>query len=130
MMRAHLCVLTTKLKIYPSFNQFVHTLHLSDLSKGVQDAFLQQFTVVTKVIYTVWIRNQLDVTFVLSFISPLQVAQLFWATMCPSSGADNCIVLLPHVGIVLWLQEGCQNQLAGSVSIEEFLAQHNGHTTC
>jgi len=24
---------------------------------------------------TVWIRNQLDVTFVLSFISPLQVAQ-------------------------------------------------------
>jgi len=30
-------------------------------------------------------------------------------------------VLLPRVGIVPWLQEGCQNRLAGSVSIEEFV---------
>ena len=43
--------------------------------------------------------------------------------MCPSSGADDCIVLSPRVGIVPWLQEGCQNRLAGSVSIEEFVAQ-------
>jgi len=43
--------------------------------------------------------------------------------MCPSSGADNCVVLSPRVGIVTWLQEGCQNRLAGSVSIEEFVAQ-------
>jgi len=29
-------------------------------------------------------------------------------------------VLSPLVGIVPWLQEGCQSRLAGSVSIEEF----------
>jgi len=46
---------------------------------------------------------------------------MFRATMCPSSEADDCVVLTPHVGIVPWLQEGCQNRLAGSVSIEEFL---------
>jgi len=46
---------------------------------------------------------------------------MFRATMCPSSGADDCVVLSPRVGIVPWLQEGCQNRLAGSVSIEEFL---------
>ena len=48
---------------------------------------------------------------------------MFRATMCPSSGADDCVVLSPHVGVVPWLQEGCQNRLAaGSVSIEEFVA--------
>jgi len=47
---------------------------------------------------------------------------MFRATMCPSSGADGCIVLSPCVGIVPWLEEGCQKRLAGSVSIEEFLS--------
>jgi len=42
---------------------------------------------------------------------------MFRATMCPSSGAVDCVVLSPRVGIVPWLQEGCQNRLAGSVSI-------------
>ena len=46
---------------------------------------------------------------------------MFRATMCPSSGAEDCEALSPRVGIVPWLQEGCQNRLAGSVSIEEFL---------
>jgi len=41
--------------------------------------------------------------------------------MCPSSGADDCVVLFPRVGIVPWLQVGCQNRLAGSVSIEDFV---------
>jgi len=49
----------------------------------------------------------------------------FRATMCPSSGDDDCIVLSPRVGIVLWLQEGCQNRLAGSVSIEEPSCSHS-----
>ena len=31
-------------------------------------------------------------------------------------------MLSPRVGIVPWLQEGCQDQLAGSVSTEEFVA--------
>jgi hypothetical protein len=42
---------------------------------------------------------------------------MFRATMYPSSGAD-CVVLSPRVGIVPWLQEGCQDRLAGSVTIE------------
>jgi len=48
--------------------------------------------------------------------------------MCSSSGADDCVVLSPRVGIVPWLQEGCQNRLAGSVSIEEFVALVRGAT--
>ena len=32
-------------------------------------------------------------------------------------------MLSPRVDVVPWLKEGCQNQLAGSVSIEEFIAQ-------
>jgi len=48
---------------------------------------------------------------------------MFRAAICPSSGADNYVVLSPRVGIVPWLQEGCQNRLAGSVSTEEFVAQ-------
>jgi len=46
---------------------------------------------------------------------------MFRATMCPSSGADDCVVLSSRVDIVPWLQEGCQNRLAGSVSIEDFV---------
>ena len=52
---------------------------------------------------------------------------MFRATMCPSSGADDWLAFSPRVGVVLWLQEGCQNRLAGSVSIEEFL---NGQPSC
>jgi hypothetical protein len=47
---------------------------------------------------------------------------MFQATICPSSGADDSLVLSPRFCIVPWLQEGCQNLLAGSVSIEEFVA--------
>ena len=52
-----------------------------------------------------------------------KLLNMFRATMCPSSGADDCVVLSPRVGIVPWLQEDCQNWLAGSVSTEEFVAQ-------
>ena len=58
-----------------------------------------------------------------------KLLNMFRATMCPSSGADDCVVLSPHVGIVPCLQEGCQNQLAaGSVSIEEFVARRDNTT--
>jgi hypothetical protein len=40
---------------------------------------------------SVWIRNKLDVTFcILYFSSNLN---MFRATMCPSSGADDCVML-------------------------------------
>jgi len=54
---------------------------------------------------------------------------MFWAAMCPSSGANDCVVLLPRVGIVPWLQEGCQNQLAGSASTEDFVATNSSMDT-
>jgi len=53
----------------------------------------------------VWIRNQLDVTFVLSLFLLYKNLNMFRVTMCPSSGADDCVVLSPRVGIVQWLQE-------------------------
>jgi hypothetical protein len=52
-----------------------------------------------------------------------KLLNMFRVTICPSSGADDCVVLSPRDGIVPWLQGGCQNRLAGSVSIEEFVAQ-------
>jgi len=80
---------------------------------------------------SVWIRNQLDVTLCYPLFLHYKLLNMFRATMCPSSGADDCVVLLPRVGVVPWLQEGCQNRLAGSVSIEEFVAQLcNGYTIC
>jgi hypothetical protein len=54
-----------------------------------------------------------------------KLLNMFKATMCPSTGADDCVVLSPLVGIVPWLQEGCQNWLAGSVAIEEFVAMNS-----
>jgi len=50
-----------------------------------------------------------------------KLLNMFRATMCLSSGAADCVVLSPRVGIVPLLQEGCQNWLAGSVSIGEFV---------
>jgi len=55
--------------------------------------------------------------------SPYKLLNMFPATMCSSSGADDCVVFSPRVGIVPWLQEGCQNRLAVSASIEEFVAR-------
>jgi len=60
-----------------------------------------------------------------------KLLNMFRATMCPSSGDDDCLVLSPRVDVVPWLQEGCQNRLAGSVSIAELCYELlNGHTTC
>jgi len=70
---------------------------------------------------SVWKRNQPDVILYYPLFFLYKSLNKFRATMCPSSGADDCEVLLPRVGIVPWLQEGCQNRLAGSVSIEEFV---------
>jgi len=68
---------------------------------------------------SVWIKNQLDVTLCYPLFLLYKLLNMFRATMCPSSGADDCVVLSPCVGVVLWLKEGCQNRLAGSVSIED-----------
>ena len=38
-----------------------------------------------------------------------KLLNMFRATMCPSPGADDCVVLSPRVGIVPWLQEGVRS---------------------
>jgi hypothetical protein len=61
-----------------------------------------------------------------------KLLNMFRATMCPTSGADDFVVLLPRVGIVPWQLEGCQNRLAGSVAMEEEEEEEllHGLTTC
>ena len=59
-----------------------------------------------------------------------KLLNMFRATMCPSSGADDCVVLPPRVGVVPWLQVGCQNRLAGSVSVHWGVRSCSHHTTC
>jgi len=58
-----------------------------------------------------------------------KLLNMFRATTCPPSGADDCVVLSPRVDVVPWLQEGCQNRLAGSVSIEEFVTTNSSMDT-
>jgi len=48
---------------------WLHTFLNSEIDRSESEVWL------TVHLNSVWIRNQLDVTFVLSFISPLQVAQ-------------------------------------------------------
>ena len=78
---------------------------------------------------SVWKRNQLDVTLCYPLFLLYKLLNMFRATMCPSSGADDCVVLSPLVGIVPWLQEGCQYRLAGSVYTEEFVATNSSMDT-
>jgi len=47
---------------------------------------------------------------------------MFRATMCPSSGADDCVMLSPRVGMC----RGCRkvvDRLAGSETMDGFVAQ-------
>ena len=59
---------------------------------------------------------------VLYLFLPYKLLNMFRATLCPSSGADDIVVFLPLVvychGCV-----GCQIRLAGCVSIGEYVAQ-------
>ena len=43
---------------------------------------------------------------------------MFRATMCPSSGADDCVMLWPCVGMCRGCREGCQVWLARSASMD------------
>jgi len=64
--------------------------------------------------------------------SPLQVAQHVSGNYVPIFRSWRLSSVSPRVGIVPWLQEVCQNRLAGSVSIVEFSEHLNGHywATC
>ena len=59
-----------------------------------------------------------------------KLLNMFRATLCPSSGADDLVVFVPR----MVLCRGCvgsQIRLAGCVSIGKYVAQllPNGHTT-
>jgi len=54
---------------------------------------------------SVWITKPNRCHFCVMFYFLLyKLLNMFRATMCPSSGADDWLVFSPHVGIELWLQ--------------------------
>jgi len=55
--------------------------------------------------------------------SPLQVAQHVSGNYVPIFRSWRLNSVSSRVGIVPWLQEGCQNRLAGSVSIVDFVTR-------
>jgi hypothetical protein len=59
----------------------------------------------------------------LSFISLLQVSQHVSGNHVPIFRNWRLGSVIAECWYVPWLQEGCQNRLAGSVSMEEFVAQ-------
>ena len=60
---------------------------------------------------SVWKRNRLDVTFCYPLFLLYKLLNVFQATMCPSSGADDCVVLSPHVGIVPCVHWGVRSTI-------------------
>jgi hypothetical protein len=72
----------------------------------------------------VWIRkNQLDVTFLYSFISLLIVSQHVSGNHVPIIRSWWLCDVIASCWYVPWLQGGCQDQLAGSASMDGFVAQ-------
>jgi len=67
-------------------------------------------------------KNQLDVTFVF-FISLLLVAQHVSGNNVPIIRSWRLRDIVASCWYVPWLQEGCQDRLAGSASMDVFVAQ-------
>jgi len=79
---------------------------------------------VTLGIFSVDKKNQLDVTFVF-FISLLIVAQHVSGNHVPIIRSRRLRDIIASFWYVPWLQEGCQDRLAGSTSMDGFVAQHS-----
>ena len=60
---------------------------------------------------SVWIRNQLDVTLCYPLFLLYKFLNMFRATVCPSSGADDCVVLSPRVGTVPCVHWGVRSTI-------------------
>ena len=109
------------------------TLIARKLSKPVDGRYRPKYihfftllinTIIQPHIYScMWIRKTNYMSLLHSLILFYQLLNMFRATMCPSSGADDCVMLQPRVGIVPWLQEGCQDRLSGSASMDGFVSQ-------
>ena len=74
--------------------------------------------------YSVDTKNQLDVTFVF-FISLLLVAQHVSDNHVPIIRSWRLRDVIPSCWYVPWLQEGCQERLAGSASMDALPANRN-----
>ena len=66
-------------------------------------------------------KNQLDITFVF-FISLLLVAQHIWGNHVPIISSWRLRDFIASCWYVPWLQEGCQDRLTGSASMDGFVA--------
>jgi len=82
---------------------------------------------------SMWIKKPTRYHLVVYLLLLYKLVNMFRATLCPSSGADDLVVLFPHVvschGCV-----GSQIRLAGCLSIGKYVAQlsyvlPNGQTT-
>jgi len=61
---------------------------------------------------------------------PYKLLNMFRATMCPSSGADDCVVLLPRVGIVSWLEFVAQLRCVTNSSVDTLPANQFWQPSC
>ena len=75
---------------------------------------------------SVWIRNQLDVTLCYPLFLLYKLLNMFRATMCPSSGANDCVVLSPRAGTVPCVHWGVRSTKCstGSDSLPAATAQY------
>ena len=73
--------------------------------------------------YSMWNKKPTRCHLVLYLFLLCKLLNMFWATLCPSSGGDELVVFFPRVvycrGCV-----GSQIWLAGCVSIGKYVAQH------
>jgi hypothetical protein len=79
-------------------------------------------------VFSVWIKkNQLDVTLVF-FISLLLVAEHVSGNHVPIIRSWRLRDVIASCWYVLWLQEGCQDRLAGGASMSGFVARAHSWT--
>ena len=72
--------------------------------------------------YHMWNKKPTRCHLVLYLFLLYKLLNMFRATLCPSSGADDLVVFLPHV---VWCRGcvGSQIRLAGCVSIGKYVAR-------
>jgi len=73
---------------------------------------------------SVWKRNQLDVTMCYHLFLLYKFLNMFRATMCPSSGADDCVVLSPRQNTNTRTPQWTHYLLTGSDSLPAATAQY------
>ena len=88
------CLDTNKaLKTYMAIRFAAEGMSILVFREGkVSDTFLKPGNKISEV-FSMDKKNQLDVTFCILYFSSNSCSTCFGATMCPSSGADDCVML-------------------------------------